>query len=57
MYKNISGQIGHTFQTSIIGFGGLLLQSIKLVPLWITIGLPILAVACFVLWVWYNFFR
>lgn len=56
-YKNIGGQVSHTFQTSIIGFGQLLLQSILQVPRWITVGVPVLLIVLAVAWLWYNFIR
>jgi len=58
MYTSkIGAQIGATFKTTAFSFLNLIWHSVLAVPRWITIGLPVLAVGLFLLWLWYNFIR
>jgi hypothetical protein len=57
MSNKISSEIAQTFKISIWGFVMMLWHSILLVPRWITVGLPALALVLFIAWLWYNFFR
>jgi uncharacterized membrane protein len=57
MYSKVSAQIAQTFKNSFLGFVMLIWHAVLQVPMWITIGLPVLAVVLFAVWLWYNFLR